>query len=249
MSERENLFRPIHKGIRLMLYQLGSRLQAQSFADVNESNAVVARIKRDLGDSLSNCLLCLLSAHAGHEERDIFSRVNVHDPDVVTLVMREHGDVARCIQSVAKTCDEVMELTQSARRTEVGDRLIAEVNDLVALYLSHLNNEETLLVPVMWEWFNDDEIRAMRMIFYDHLPLPLFETWLRWALPALNQEELIVLYSGLKTPPRTPRLNDWVRLAHENLSLERWLALREGVGVGLPWESPGADPAHGSARK
>ncbi|MGP8076060.1 MAG: hypothetical protein ACLP8Y_04925 [Thermoplasmata archaeon] len=237
MSERENLFRPIHKGIRLMLYRLGSSLQSQSFADVAESNAMVARIKRDLGDSLSNCVLCLLSAHAGHEERDIFSRVKVHDPEAVELVMREHGDVARRILALSKLCDEVMGTTEPERRIEAGDRLIEETNELIAIYLSHLNNEEILLVPVMWEWFSDEEIRAMRMIFYDHLPLPLFETWLRWALPALNQEELLVLYSGLKIPPISPRLKDWVRLAHENLPLDRWLGLREGVGVDLPGDT------------
>jgi hypothetical protein len=38
MAERENLFRPIHKGIRSMLYDLGSQLQTTNFADVNESN-------------------------------------------------------------------------------------------------------------------------------------------------------------------------------------------------------------------
>jgi len=236
MSDRENLFRPIHKGIRLMLYQLGSGLQAQSFVDTSASNEAVARIKRDLGNSLSSCLLCLLTAHAGHEEKDIFSKIRVHDPEVVALVMKEHGEVARRIHKVATMCDEVIGTTDLARRIEVGDRFIEEVNDLVALYLGHLNREETLLVPVMWQWFNDQEIRAMRMVFYDHLPLSLFETWLRWALPALNQEELIVLYSGLKTPPLSPRLKDWVRLAHENLPLERWLALREGVGVDLPWD-------------
>ena len=239
MSERENLFRPIHKGIRLMLYQLGSGIQAQSFTDVNESNAAVARIKHDFGDSLSSCVLCMLSAHAGHEERDIFAKVRVHDPDAVISVMREHGEVARKLQAVSLTCDELLAITDIRRRVEVGDRLVAEVNELVALYLAHLNNEESLLVPVMWQWFDDAQLRAMRLIFYDALPLPLFETWLRWALPALNEEELIVLYAGLKVPPHSARLNDWVRLAHENLPLNRWLALREGVGVDLPWEPRG----------
>src|SRR5208282_6186365 len=97
MSDRENLFRPIHKGIRLMLYQSGAGLQATSFADVDESNRVVLRLKRDLGVSLSNCILCLLNVHASHEERDIFSKVRRHDPDAVRVVMKEHLEVARRI--------------------------------------------------------------------------------------------------------------------------------------------------------
>jgi hypothetical protein len=179
----------------------------------------------------------LLKIHAGHEERDIFAKVRVHDPDVVDLVMKEHAELARRIESVAKTCKTMMSLRDPGSRIELGDRFIQEVNDLLAFYLSHMNNEETLLVPVMWEWFSDEEIRAMRMNFYDKIPLPQFEAWMRWTLPAMNSEELIVLFSGLKTSPESPRIKDWIRLAHETLGLDRWVALREGVRVDLPWES------------
>ncbi len=239
MSERENLFRPIHKGIRLMLYQLGSELQTQSFVDVAQSNIVVGRFKRDLGDSLSNCILCLLSAHARHEEKDIFSQIRVHDKEAVETVMKEHGDVARRIYDFSKLCDELLRNAEPEHRIELGDRLIQEANELVAMYLAHLNNEEGLLVPVMWEWFSDEQLREMRRVFYDSLPLTLFETWMRWTLPAMNQEELVVLYSGLQTAEKNPRTKEWVRLAHETLSFDRWLALRESVSIDLPWESQG----------
>jgi len=233
MSDRENLFRPIHKGIRSMLYMMGSQLQTTNFGDVTESNRFVAQLKHELGDSLSNCILCLLRFHSGHEEKDIFSKMRAHDPDIVDLVMKEHGEVARRIWSVTKTCDEILGLTEPARRIEVGDRLYQEVNDLFVLYLSHLNNEEDTLVPVMWERFTDQELRAMRAQFYNSLPHPLFETWLRWTLPSLNEHELIVLFSGLKEDSGTTRFEVWERLAHETLDSDQWLSLRERVGVDI----------------
>ncbi|MCI4343984.1 MAG: hemerythrin domain-containing protein [Thermoplasmata archaeon] len=231
MSERENLFRPIHKGIRLMLYQLGARLQTTDFSDLAEGNRFVVRMKHELGDSLSNCILCLLRAHSTHEEKDLFSEMRTHDPDIVDLMMKEHGEVARRIWTVTKTGDELLGLTAPMRRIEVGDRLNQEVNDLFAFYLAHLNNEEATMVPLMWERFSDQQLRAMRAKFYDSLPLPLFETWMRWTLPALNQGELIVLFSGLKKDSGTARFRDWVRIAHSTLDFDRWLALREHVGV------------------
>jgi hypothetical protein len=239
MSERENLFRPIHKGIRSMLYDLGGRLQTTNFADVNESNRFVARLKHDLESSLSNCMLCLLRAHSSHEERDIFAKVRAHDPDVIDLMMKEHAEAALRIHQITTTCDELTGLTARARRIEVGDRLDLEVNDLFAFYLAHLNNEEATLVPVLWERFTDEELRVMRGQFYDSLPLPLFETWMRWTLPALNEEELVVLFSGLKAGPTTARYPDWVRLAHDTLEFDRWLDLRERVGISVASEAPG----------
>lgn len=232
MTTRENLFRPIHKGIRSMLYELGSRLQATNFADVTETNAITTRLKHDLGNALSNCILCLLRTHSSHEEKDIFSALRPHDPDVVDVMMRQHAEVARRIHDVSKTCDEIMGLTSPARRIEVGDRLNLEVNDLFAYYLTHLNDEESIMVPVMWEWFTDEQLRAMRAKFYDSVPLPLFEVWMRWTLPSLNVNELLVLFSGLKQSPESARFKDWVRLAHETLDLPRLRALEDQVGLG-----------------
>jgi Hemerythrin HHE cation binding domain len=233
MSERENLFRPIHKGIRSMLYELGSRLQSTDFADVSESNRFVTRLRQDLENSRSTCILCLLRAHSGHEERDFFSPMRTHDPDAIDLMMREHGEVARRIREVAKTCDEVLGVTLTGRRIEVGDRLNQEVNDLFAYYLSHLNNEEAVLVPLMWERFTDEQLRTMRARFYDSLPLALFDTWMRWTLPSMNLEELVVLFAGLKQSPEEPRFKDWVRLAERTLDAQRWTGLRERVGLNL----------------
>jgi len=230
MSDRENLFRPIHKGIRLMLYQLGSRLQSTNFADVAEGNRFVAQMKHELGNPHSTCILCMLRTHSHHEEKDIFTEVHAHDPDVVDLMMREHAKITDEIRRITKTGDEILGLTVPQRRIEVGDRLLHEVNELFAHYLAHLNTEEATMVPVMWQWFTDEQLRAMRTKLYDHIPLPLFETWMRWTLPAMNEEELVVLFSGLKKEPG-PRFNDWVRLAHLTLDLGRWLTLRERVGL------------------
>ncbi len=232
MSARENLFRPVHKGIRSMLYGSASRLQATNFGDLTESNQIITRLKHDLGDSLSNCMLCLLRTHSSHEERDIFSAMRPHDPDVVAMMMKEHAEVARRVRDVSKTCDEILDLTSPARRIEAGDRLNQEANDLFVYYLSHLNNEEATMVSVLWERFTDEQLRAMRAKFYDSVPLPLFHVWMRWALPSLNTNELLVLFSGLKADPETPRYKEWVKLARETLDMPRLRALEDQVGLG-----------------
>jgi hypothetical protein len=217
-----------------MLYQLGAKLQATDFLNEVASNELVERMKRDLGNSVSNCILCLMTTHSHHEEADFFTRVRAFDPDVVNLVMKEHAEVASHVRDVSKTCDEVLRITDPARRVELGDRLVQEINDVVALYLTHMNNEEALMVPVMWERFTDEQLREMRRAFYDRIPLPLFETWMRWTLPAMNQEELVVLFTGLKKGSGSPRYNHWVRLAHETLDPVRWTGLNERAGVAFP---------------
>ncbi len=229
VSERENLFRPIHKGVRSMVYELGLRLGVADFADPAQSNEIAQQLKRDLSSSVSNCILCLLQAHSTHEEHDLFSAVKPFDADVVALMMTEHGEIARRIHALGKTCDALIPLTDRARRIEVGDRLTLEANDLFALYLAHLNNEEATLVPVMWERFTDEQLRALRAGFYNHIPLERFEAWMRWTLPALNVNELEVLLAGMRSDPPPNRFVDAMRIAEGTLEEARWSQVRDRV--------------------
>ena len=230
MSNRENLFRPIHKGIRSMIFILGLRLGTTDFADLAESSATATQLKHDLTNAASNCLLCLLQAHSVHEDKDLFSAIRKFDEDPVKMMMAEHAVIVRRIEGVAKTCDHLLNLPDPARRIEVGDQLVLEANDLFAFYLAHLNNEEAVLVPVMWEHFTDAQLRALRAQFYNTIPLTTFETWMRWTLPALNLNELVVLLSGMKTDPAPNRFGDAMRLARETLRPDRWTLIENQVG-------------------
>jgi hypothetical protein len=234
MSERENLFRPVHKGIRSMIYELGLRLGVTDFTSVQESNEVAMELKRDLLQSTANCMLCLLLAHSRHEEADFFAAVSPFDKDVVELMMVDHRDLSRRVFELGRTCDELMALSDPARRIEVGDRLVLDANDLFASYLAHLNNEEATIVPVMWERFTDEQLRAMRAKFYNQIPLARFEEWMRWTLPALNSHELEILLRGLKVDPPPNRFEDAMRLARETLTADRWNALAHTLGSGGP---------------
>ena len=133
------------------------------------------------------------------------------------------------VNVVAKLCDELVALTDPARRIEVGDRLLLETNDLFAFYLAHLNNEEALLVPLMWEGFTDAQLRALRAQFYNTIPLEAFEEWMRWTLPALNVHELIILLSGMKTDPPPNRFADAVRLGKLTVPRDRWSEAERAV--------------------
>jgi hemerythrin HHE cation binding domain-containing protein len=230
MSDRENLFRPIHKGIRSMIFTLGLRLGSTDFTNVTESNEIANQLKQDLAGSSSNCILCMLQAHSAHEDKDFFSAVRPFDEDPVRMMMAEHAVIVRRIFGVAKLCDELLGLTDPDARIEAGDRLVLDANDLFAFYLAHLNNEEAVLVPVMWEYFTDEQLRALRAQFYNAIPLSMFESWMRWTLPALNVHELTVLLSGMRQDPAPNRFADAMRLGKETIRPERWARIASEVG-------------------
>ena len=213
-----------------MIYALGQQLGVTDFTNLAESNELAKQLKQDLTNSASNCILCLLQAHSVHEDKDFFAAVRRFDEEPVKVMAAEHAVIVRRIYGVARLCDELLAVSDPTRRIELGDRLVLEANDLFAFYLAHLNNEEALLVPVMWENFSDSQLRALRAQFYNTIPLAAFEEWMRWTLPALNANELILLLSGMKTDPPPNRFANAMRVAEETVPADRWLVVQGRVG-------------------
>jgi hypothetical protein len=231
MTERENLFRPIHKGLRSMIYELGRRLQTTDFADDAQARAFVRELQQNLTEASANCFLCLLFRHSEHEERDFFEPIRPFDPDVVRLMLNEHAEIARRIRALTVTGEQVLGETTPARRIETGDRLYLESNDLFAYYLQHMNNEEATVVPVMWEHFTDAQLRKIRAEYHTSVPIRRLEAWMRWTLPAMNLNELVVFFHGLKADG-PPHLYDFMlRLGSETVDPVRWQTVRDRVGL------------------
>jgi len=214
-----------------MIYDLGRRLQTTDFSDPVAGTEMVKSLRENLELATGNCVLCLLYAHSKHEEVDFFRPLQPIDPDVVALMMKEHAEVGQRIRSFAKTCEELSLADTPARRIEVGDRLSLEANDLFAYYLQHMNNEEATMVPVMWEHFTDSQLRKIRADYHLRTPPRRFEVWMRWTLPALNLNELVVLFRGLKEDGPPELLEHFSRLAVETVDPDRWSATKERAGL------------------
>lgn len=231
MTERENLFRPIHKGLRAMIYDLGKRLQTTDFTDETSGRATIKDLQESLAAGVSNCVLCLLIAHSTHEEKDFFHPIIPFDSDVVNLMLEEHREIVARIARLAEPCDAWRNETSPARRIEIGDRLNLETNDLFVYYLRHMNNEEATIVPVMWEHFTDAQLRKMRADYHLNTPRERFNVWMRWTLPALNLNELVILFRGLKEDGPAVLLERMTEIASATVEPSRWEATRERVGL------------------
>lgn len=117
MTERENLPRPVHKGLRSMIYELGRRLQTTDFTDETAARAIVAELRADMNLTVGNCMVCLLQAHSRHEEKDFFAPLRPIDADLISLVVSEHVDLLGRIHHLSKTSDELV-----AASTPIVDR-------------------------------------------------------------------------------------------------------------------------------
>src|SRR6185503_5304791 len=120
---REDLFTPIHKGIRSMIYELGTKLQKTDFTDVSATEAIVMQLKHDLQSANSTCIACMLHEHAGHEEQSIFPQIAPHDSKLVDTLIQAHVEITRQMVEISRFADELLHGKDNDERIESGAKL------------------------------------------------------------------------------------------------------------------------------
>jgi hemerythrin superfamily protein len=214
-----------------MIYELGKQLQTTDFSDEQETQAIVSRLKEDLAAASSACTICLLHEHAGLEDQYVFQDVRTFEPKMIETLLQEHTEVVRRISGVWKISDELKAVRNREERIEMGDKLNRTANDLFAYYLTHLNNEESTLIPAMWKHFTDEQIIGMRMKIIRSLSPERSVQWNSWLFPSLNINELSGMFTELKKTVPPPAFENMTRMAEKALGEDRWTAVKAKAGL------------------
>jgi hypothetical protein len=108
----------------------------------------------------------------------------------------------------------------------MGAKLSRTANDLFAFYFTHLNGEESTIVPAMWKHFTDEQIIAMNMAIMKNLSPERLAQWMDWMLPSLNINELTGMLMGLKKSAPPPVFENMSRMAEKALGEDRWATVK-----------------------
>jgi len=231
LTATEDLFTPIHKAIRSMIYGLGGRLQSVDFVDRAASTAVLADLQHEFANAVSaTCVLCLLHGHAHSEETGVFPSMQPIDPGLIRMLLDDHHEIRRRLIALTKMADELGATDSPERRIELGVRINREANEFFAFYLAHMNKEEVTIVPAMKEHFTDAQMRAMQGAIMGSMPPERLSNYLRWMLPSLTLDELTGMLTGVKhgAPPEFMQFVNGIGAA--NVDPVRWATVRQRVG-------------------
>lgn len=232
MTASEDLFTPIHKGIRSMIYDLGGRLQTNDFTEVGASKPLLADLEHEFSTAISSgCILCLLHGHASDEETQVFPSVSQHEAALVRGFIEDHHALTRRLESITKMARDLPAKATPGERAQFGAALNREANDFFAAYLDHMNREEHTLVPLMRERFTDEQMRAMRGAIMGALPRDRLASILRWMLPSLNVAELTAMLGATKATQPAPVIQFISGIAAQYVDPHRWQTVKERVGI------------------
>lgn len=226
-----DILTPIHKGIRSMIYKLGTELQTTDFSDDEATKAIVTRLEHNLSIATSRCILCLLHEHGGNEDDHFFPKVRAFELGMVEILIQEHREIGHKLVGLSEICAELIATKDPYQRIEIGLKLNRSANELFAYYMTHMNKEEVTILPATWQHLTDEQLLEIRAIVEAAIPPERYAEWMRWVLPSLNVNELVDMFTGLKkgAPPQV--LENMILIASTAVDEERWKAVKTSLGL------------------
>lgn len=182
-----DLYREVHKGLRLALFDLTVAAGAADCADPSGRATVVAHTER---------VVALLHAHHGHEDAFIQELVQEHAPLLAEIV--ESGHV--------ETEHDLVELDDRLARlaAATGGEAVAAGLDLyrflalfTARYLAHMALEEGAVMQALRDAMTVGQLFEVEMRLRGSVAPPLMVEFMAVMLPAMNPDERTAMLGGM----------------------------------------------------
>jgi hemerythrin-like domain-containing protein len=149
---RINVFNQIHKGLRAMLYDTALTLQQTHFADSDQSDAAVKKVRTTVE---------MINAHTAHEDHFIFPAIQAYEPSLVDVFTMEHLKNHSLSDKLVDSLVLHNHAVKPESKIETGQALIRAFQEFMVYNLEHMTNEETVLNEILWRYYSDEEIEAI----------------------------------------------------------------------------------------
>ncbi|WP_370086434.1 hemerythrin domain-containing protein [Ekhidna sp.] len=219
MKQQVDLFTPIHKAIRAMLYQLGSELQCANMTNKEECRLMVDKLEHSLE---------LLEEHARHEDEIIFPAIEKALPGITEESTEEHETYAKKVEQLRSL---LAGLKIAIRKDEIPVGTVANLRfkfaNFIAYYLLHMNHEEETLLQASIQHLSAEELLNVRLRVQLDTDPERYTEWLQWMLPAMDLSELVPLYRQVRLNATPEVVQKFDTIGNEYIPEHRWNSLHE----------------------
>lgn len=205
---RYNMYRLIHKGVRVLTSEMLVDFGRLDTGDAAETAALVARVR---------ALLEFCHHHMENEDRHVHPAMEARAPGSTATVAADHRHHLEGITSLHAACAR-LEAAAPAERAEVAHALYLELAVFVGENMVHMNLEETRNNAVLWQHFSDDELRTIEAGIVASLPPADMAETLRWMVPAASPAERAAFLRSLRDAVPPPVFDDILGVVTPHLS-------------------------------
>lgn len=179
-----------HKGLRNAMSQLSLLAGKTNFADCTEVKNLYI---------LGSDVFKLLTVHAADEDEVTLAALEERCPGSSQHDMEEHEQIHAAQHRLEVLLEEIYRKSQLAQdATPEGEEFYLAFSEFHGKYLEHTAEEERVTQPLLWQYFNDEELASFRGKIMAKNPPKTLLTWFRFVIPAQSHSERAGLLGGFK---------------------------------------------------
>ena len=182
---RDDFFALIHKGQRRELFAAIVKAGTLDWSDRSDA-AAFERYWIEIHR--------MLVAHAKQEETHFFPLLNEWTSEIIDAEHAVHADLDRALTELS----QLVGSTAAAPTPEAGLFVYRRLTEFVANYLLHQLEEESIVMPAIWQHCTDEEIEAARSRFVSGQAPEGVVRSRRAVLPAISRSERAAMLATLR---------------------------------------------------
>ena len=219
-SLRYNPFNQIHKGLRALLYNTALQIQHTDFSDEHETTQVLDKVE---------LVIWLFEGHAHVEDTMVFPLIEKHAPEVVADFEAQHVEDHRLGEALVEAVANCKKAATINAKLIAAKNLLLAFNDFLAFNVKHMNQEETIVNSHIWKHYTDEELLKHGAEIVKSIPPEKNGHYSKWMLLGLNNHEIAVWFTAIKTMAPLPVVNMFYELAAKELDADRWSLIKNAL--------------------
>jgi hemerythrin-like domain-containing protein len=186
---RFNPFNMIHKALRALLYNTDVTLQQTYFADVEEAEAALVKVKAVVNQ---------FERHAYHEDNFVLPAIQSFAPQMVENFEHEHIEdnaLGECLKHLVNVYEAA---ETDGERLYAGSAIIKTFRDFLVFNLNHMAKEEIEVNQVLWQHYTDQQLIEMNAKLSATIPAEEKAFTAKWMMRSINKVEAIAWLNGVR---------------------------------------------------
>lgn len=217
-TNRLDIYKDVHKGVRKALFDLA---QLAGSTEFNSTESLV-KLKEHFARAYN-----LLETHAHSEDTYVEPMVQECDANIAAELSTTHNKLETIIRQLQIELNNL-----DADQDDVifqGREFYLGLTKFVGEYLKHIADEEQIIMPLLWEKFDDQKLMEVSVTIRANIPPPVMMNFLSCMIPAMNHAERSIMLGGMKQAAPTEAFNAVCQLGQNVLPQNDWEKLQNEV--------------------
>ncbi len=219
---RFNPFHQIHQALRALMYHVSITTQHTDFTQAEQMEKTL---------SLTEEMVHFFDGHANTEDSLVFPMLAEHSPRLIVYFEEQHVKDHELGEELMKAIRDCREVTTPIEKILAGQCLQKAIGGFVAFNLTHMNLEETLVSPALWEQYTDEQLRAKEAEIVASLSPEKKALSGYWMLKGLATHEIISWFKSIRANAPSFVFDEFVQLAERALPADKLRAVQKALGL------------------